>query len=200
MPKQRATTLIDRRHADVRFTVATAARALFIENNSTSVTIDAIAARAGVSVRTFHRHFAAKVDVVSPLFERSAAIMVERFDSYPGGHDIAAVIVGALTGELDDDLDDWRRLLQLVMASPEYRLRWEYTEDRLIDSLAALLGRSDIYPDDSFVRRLVAQMIFTVARTAYMEWLFGTEQPRLDDLRALLVRGLIPLIDGWRPR
>ncbi|MBH0120143.1 TetR family transcriptional regulator [Rhodococcus sp. CX] len=200
MPKRRASTLAERRYADVRFAIATAARDLFLENNSTSVTVDAIAQQAGVSVRTFHRHFAAKEDVVSPLFERSAESLVEQFDACPGGNDVVAVIVGALTAELADDAGGWRQLLQLLMASPEYRLRWEYTEDRLIDSLADLLARSSIYADDRFLRRLVAQMIFTASRAAYMEWLFGAEQPRIEDLRALHIHALTPLIEGWRPR
>ncbi|MBM4495240.1 TetR family transcriptional regulator [Rhodococcus hoagii] len=53
----RAATLVERRHADVRLAVATAARDLFVENHSTSVTVEAIAQRAGVSERTFYRHF-----------------------------------------------------------------------------------------------------------------------------------------------
>ncbi|NKR47141.1 TetR family transcriptional regulator [Rhodococcus hoagii] len=67
----RAATLVERRHADVRLAVATAARDLFVENHSTSVTVEAIAQRAGVSERTFYRHFPTKADIVMPLLERS---------------------------------------------------------------------------------------------------------------------------------
>ncbi|OLL21294.1 hypothetical protein BKE56_000950 [Rhodococcus sp. M8] len=193
--------MIERRYADVRLAVATAARDLFLENHSTSVTVEAIAQRAGVSVRTFYRHFAAKEDVVAPLFERSAASLAERFDASPGGDgDVLPELVHALTAELAAGAHEWRGLLQVLMATPEYRLRWENTEDNLVDSLTDFLSRWSIHRDDTFVRKVTAQLVLTASRAAYLEWLFGGSEAEVDELQALHLRALSTIADGWRPR
>lgn len=60
-------TLTERRKAATERDIAAAAAALFAEQSVAGVTADQIAARAGVSVRTFYRYFARKEDAITPL-------------------------------------------------------------------------------------------------------------------------------------
>ncbi|NKW34460.1 TetR family transcriptional regulator [Rhodococcus hoagii] len=105
--------------------VATAARDLFVENHSTSVTVEAIAQRAGVSERTFYRHFPTKADIVMPLLERSMDRLLGALAESAGASTgVVDALVDALTEELATDLEDRRELLELLIRTPEYRLRW----------------------------------------------------------------------------
>lgn len=57
---------------DVRDRIATAARELFAAQGYERTTVEAVAERAGVSRRTFFRHFRSKDDVIFPDHERIA--------------------------------------------------------------------------------------------------------------------------------
>ncbi|MBM4479731.1 TetR family transcriptional regulator [Rhodococcus hoagii] len=143
----RAATLVERRHADVRLAVATAARDLFVENHSTSVTVEAIAQRAGVSERTFYRHFPTKADIVMPLLERSMDRLLGALAESAGASTgVVDALVDALTEELATDLEDRRELLELLIRTPEYRLRWESVDDCVVSVLADWLRERSVHP------------------------------------------------------
>src|SRR5512142_2830739 len=58
---------------EVRLRIAAAARDLFASQGYERTTVEAVAERAGVSRRTFFRHFRSKDDVVFPDHERIRA-------------------------------------------------------------------------------------------------------------------------------
>ncbi|NKW16403.1 TetR family transcriptional regulator, partial [Rhodococcus hoagii] len=103
---------------------------LFVENHSTSVTVEAIAQRAGVSERTFYRHFPTKADIVhaaagtvygpSPRCSRRVGRGEHRRRGRAGGRSDRG------TG---DDLEDRRETARTTHADAEYRLRWESVDD-----------------------------------------------------------------------
>jgi len=65
-------TLTERRRAATERDIAAAAAALFAEQSVAGVTVEQIAARAGVSVRTFYRYFARKEDAITPILSVGA--------------------------------------------------------------------------------------------------------------------------------
>ncbi|MGH3690911.1 MAG: TetR/AcrR family transcriptional regulator [Microbacterium sp.] len=73
------TTLTERRKAATERDIAAAAAALFAEQGVVGVTAEQIAARAGVSVRTFYRYFARKEDAISPILSFGAQRWQEAF-------------------------------------------------------------------------------------------------------------------------
>lgn len=72
-------TLTERRKAATERDIAAAAAALFAEQSVAGVTAEQIAARAGVSVRTFYRYFARKEDAVAPILSFGAQRWQEEF-------------------------------------------------------------------------------------------------------------------------
>ncbi|MFE7195537.1 TetR/AcrR family transcriptional regulator [Microbacterium oxydans] len=65
-------TLTERRRAATEREIAAAAAALFAEQSVAGITAEQIAARAGVSVRTFYRYFARKEDAIAPILSVGA--------------------------------------------------------------------------------------------------------------------------------
>ncbi|PTR21621.1 TetR family transcriptional regulator [Rhodococcus sp. OK519] len=196
-----AGTLAERRYADVRLAVAIAARDLFIENHSTAVTVEAIAQRAGVSERTFYRHFPSKADLVTPLFERSARWLVDALhQTEPPPAGVVHALVDVLTEQMTSDSEDWRELLELLVQTPEYRLRWECVDVYLVDALADWLAANSVHDDDIFTRRVTALLILTASRASYSEWLLRRDNAGTDELRTLHFTALRAIDLGWQPR
>jgi AcrR family transcriptional regulator len=76
-----------------------AARGLAADTGSAAFTIADVAARAGVSLRSFYRHFAGKDELLLALFEEEAAvgasILAERIDEHADPLDrVRAYVVG----------------------------------------------------------------------------------------------------------
>ncbi len=72
-------TLTERRRAATERDIAAAAAALFAEQSVAGGTAEQIAARAGVSVRTFYRYFARKEDAITPILSVGAQRWQEAF-------------------------------------------------------------------------------------------------------------------------
>ncbi|WP_262401443.1 TetR/AcrR family transcriptional regulator, partial [Actinomadura sp. CNU-125] len=64
--------LTERRKAATELEIARAAASLFAERGSGGTTVEAIADRAGLSLRTFYRYFPTKQDAVAPLLSTGA--------------------------------------------------------------------------------------------------------------------------------
>lgn len=200
MPGARGGRLLEHRSADVRLTVALAARDLFLECHSTAVTVETIAQRAKVSERTFYRHFASKADLVSPLFERSDRSLISTLrESVPGTRDAIDTLVDVFTGELAEDPAQHAELFQLLMDTPEFRIRWESTDPNLVDAVADWLSRWSVHPGDRFSRRVTALAVLAASRAAYLEWVDGARDGGFAGLRALHGKAFATLAQPWQP-
>ncbi len=80
--------LRDRKKAATRAALATAAAELAREHGLSAVTADAIAARAGVSTRTFHNYFASKEDAVLAYLETRVEEWIDLLRDRPADEDI----------------------------------------------------------------------------------------------------------------
>lgn len=75
----------------LRTRLTTAAFELFRANGYEATTVDDIATAAGVSRRTFFRHYRSKDDVIFPDHDRLLDIVQKRLDALPDEHGVDAV-------------------------------------------------------------------------------------------------------------
>jgi AcrR family transcriptional regulator len=170
----------DRRMArwepDARGRLERAALALYGERGFDNTTVAQIAERAGVTERTFFRHFADKREVLfgggAALQERIVSTVVDAPDSLPPIDAAAAGLEAAGTEFFVQQRRDTSRQRQTVIASnPELQER-ELTK---LASLSAAIA-------DALRRRgvgdpaagLTAEVAIAVFRTAFERWIDET--------------------------
>ncbi|MFB4303870.1 TetR/AcrR family transcriptional regulator [Actinomadura sp. NTSP31] len=196
-------TLTERRAEELRFSVARTALELFALDGGTSTTVEAICERAGISQRTFYRHFAVKEDVVVPLFERSAQAMLEALEEAPASGDVVTALAEIFyprTMFRDGPPALFqRRFLSVIRDSPEYMLRWYALDEPLTGPIADFLAARGLAGSDQFERRLRGGLILHAARLTYYHWIRADESPDLDELHELLEQAMVSLIASWTP-
>ncbi|HET8992167.1 MAG TPA: TetR/AcrR family transcriptional regulator [Rhodococcus sp. (in: high G+C Gram-positive bacteria)] len=94
--------LRDRKKAATRAALAEAAAELAREHGLHEVTADAIAARAGVSTRTFHNYFTSKEEAVLVHFEGLIETWIDLLRHRPAGEPIMVSLEECAVGLLTD--------------------------------------------------------------------------------------------------
>ena len=144
-----------------------AALELFAEPGYEHTTVAAIAARAGVTKRTFFRHFADKRGVLFAGAEDLQALLVDEIERAPDELTPLEVIAAAIVAV------DWqgmapraalRQRQAVITATPELMERDLIKLDALAAAFAEALRRRGI---DDPAARLAAQVGMTVFRTSY---------------------------------
>lgn len=190
-------TLTERRFDELRLSVALVAEELFVLHGGTSITVESICQSAGISQRTFYRHFAVKEDVVVPLFERAAELVIESLDAAPTDADVVPVLAEIFSRQVFDNERPAvlrRQFLRVVMDAPEYRLRWHTIDEPLTGPLADFLSRRGRVDDDPFDRSLRAGLVLHAIRLAYYHWIRTDASP---DLPKLLEQALSAVVSPW---
>jgi AcrR family transcriptional regulator len=155
----------------------TAAVALAIERPFDTITVDEIAARAGVSRRTFFNHFQTKVgalfDPNPEDAERLAELLAAADVSLPLWNNLRAICVDFVAGH-EDVIAIRRRLVSDAPPLDHYhRAAHQHVEDAL------LAWSSEAYPDTPFHAQLCAHSAAAILVTAFARW-------RPDDATSLL--------------
>lgn len=159
-----------------------AALALYSERGFDQTTAAEIAARAGVTERTFFRHFSDKREVLFGGFELLQDRIVSGVDSAPAGHTpLEAVASGldaaaALLGEGRRDLAAQRQAV--IAANPELRERELVKLENYAAAVAATLRQRGV---GELQATLAAGIGMSVLRVAIERWANG------DDGRSLPV-------------
>ena len=161
-----------------------AALELFAERGYENTTIDAIAAAAGVSPRTFFRYFLTKEEVIFAIEEDELSVLQEAAATAPRELDNVAAARHAVTrfaeqveGRRDDALARGRIVEtspSLVSRSCLLQRKWEET---LADGLAARAGPGASSRD--FRIRLVAAGAVATFAVALSVWRDGEGTPSL---------------------
>jgi AcrR family transcriptional regulator len=147
-----------------------AALELFSEQGFEDTTVGEIAARVGVTTRTFFRHFADKRDVLFAGAGDLEAVLSERIVEAPNDLAPLDAITAALATIGTDSMAPRRYLRQrqaVIAASPELMERELIKFDALTNAFAAALRRRGV---DDPTATLAAQAGMTVFRTAYTRW------------------------------
>lgn len=194
-------TLIERRAEDLRMTIAVAARDIFLADGSTAATVERICAAVGIAPRTFHRHFPVKEDVVMPLFRQFGNLSVQVLQQSSANGDAVDTLIEAFGSELAKrgEVEIGRSFMALMIADPQYRLRWLDWGEDLAEPISAFLNARFDLGADPFGRTLPAQLVIQVCRHAYVYWVHNGDFDSLESaLRAgfeMIVRCL-PSLPG----
>ncbi len=148
--------LRERKKAETRDALASAALRLADELGPDRVTVDEIAAAAGVSPRTFFNYFASKEDAIVGSTESSTSRVVQELASRPPAEapiDALRAAVHASADHLEADPDDWIIRHRLVTRYPalgvRYAARLAAVEHELVVEIARrtrLDADVDTYP------------------------------------------------------
>ncbi|GHE59996.1 TetR family transcriptional regulator [Streptomyces spiralis] len=176
-------TLAQRKRQLVADELTQAALTLLAREGFDAVTVDEIAAAAGVSKRTFFRYFASKEDVVVQFLADMGAAMCDELASRPATEPPSAALrhtvwrsVDACAGHADRAL----RVVQLILGTPALLARFLERQAQWREELAAEMAErlgldlaTELYP------RLAAGMALTAFHTVLQRWSDsdGTEDP-----------------------
>jgi AcrR family transcriptional regulator len=197
--------LRERKKAETRDALASAALRLADELGPDRVTIDDIASAAGVSARTFFNYFASKEDAIVGTTEASNARIVYELagrPAYESPIDALRAAVHASADYLEAEPDDWLIRHRLVGRHPalgaRYAARLATVERELVVEIAR---RTKLDPDVDTYPAGVVSAALAVARVALTVW---QERERRGSLPALFDEVFDQLVSGFghvpRPR
>ncbi|PPG48754.1 TetR family transcriptional regulator [Rathayibacter sp. AY2B3] len=151
---------------DAALRLEQAAMELFAEHGYAGTTVPAIAERAGLTTRTFFRHFADKRDVLF-LREREFPEIVGRLlADAPAGLDTMALLMHGLEAAADE-LQTWRAGIAarraVVRSEPQLRERELLKSAALADSMRSALVDAGVSPEDAALAALTASALFDVS-------------------------------------
>jgi AcrR family transcriptional regulator len=171
-----------------------AALELYVAHGYEQTTVAEIAERAGVTARTFFRHFADKREVLfagSEALQEGMAAAVATAPADAGPLEAVAAALDSAAGKLGGDHAYSKRRMAVLVANPELRERELIKMARLADTLTAALVARGIGAAQA---RLAAEAGIAVFRTGFERWVEG---PRSGDLAEVLreamrqLRGLV---------
>jgi AcrR family transcriptional regulator len=176
---------------DAKGRLATAARALFIEQGFDQTTVADIAARAGLTERTFFRHYADKREVLFGgdwLAEQMAATVAAAPDDITPTEVVTRAVEEACDGITASP--EWSRdRARIVADHPDLRERELAKMASLASVLAGGLRERGVAAATATVTAEIGVLAF---RLAYERWAAGPDSGRL----APLVRVVLAEIGG----
>lgn len=183
METRAETNLTQRMRLLVTGELTGAALRLMAADGFDAVTVDQIAATAGVSRRTFFRHFASKEDVVVRFLTDMGGDIAATLAARPPGEApsealryAVAVPIAACAGHADRALP----VVRMVLSTPALHARFLERQSAWRDELAAVLAaragldaEADLYP------RLAAGTALSAFGTVLHRWVAsdGAEDP-----------------------
>lgn len=118
-------TLAERRKSQTQLEVARAALGLFITHGYERVTVEAIAAEAGMSLRSLYRYCPSKEEVLSPILRDGAAKMVTTLASRPAHEPLATAAQRAYQTVIEEDgPGNIAPFMGLLVSVPALRAHW----------------------------------------------------------------------------
>ncbi|HKB32875.1 MAG TPA: TetR family transcriptional regulator [Candidatus Dormibacteraeota bacterium] len=166
--------LAERKRRAIRGELSEVALGLLTDRKFESLTIDVIAAAAGVSRRTFFRYFTSKEDVVFAFLDQWAVRLAADIVARPAHEDPVAAVQNSfrqLTAAYDDRA---LALVKLVRETPALQQQERINRDHLrlavVNALAERLGldaERDMRP------QILATIAFAPLDAAMFSW-FGT--------------------------
>lgn len=167
-----------------------AALALFVERGFEQTMVADIAERAGVTARTFFRHFADKREVLFGASSELEAISLAALEAAPATAPALEAVVLALDAAAElirGDRDFARKRQQVIMANTELRER-ELT--KLASMALTLTGGLRRRGVDDREARLAAETGVVVYRVAFEQWVAAIDDL---DLREVIRTSLTQL-------
>jgi TetR/AcrR family transcriptional regulator, regulator of mycofactocin system len=151
-----------------------AALELIAEQGYDAVTVEGIAAAAGISRRTFFRYFASKNDIPFGDYGALLVSLEEWLESEPDDRPMFGVIADAVmrfNRVHSDGGVAHRERMRLIMRTPSLRANAALHQDDWVAVLTRYAARRLNASPDALVCQLVAQVSLGAANTAYEQWL-----------------------------
>ncbi len=147
-----------------------AAFELYTEQGYDQTTVAEIATRAGLTERTFFRHFADKREVLFDGSDRFRATLVEPVNTAPASATaLEAVTAGIVAaGSVFPALELVRRRHALILANPELQERELIKLASVASALSEALRRRGVTDTDA---ELAAETAVTVLRIVLARWI-----------------------------
>lgn len=165
-----------------------AAMELYVERGFEQTTVAEIAQRAGVTARTFFRHFADKREVLFAGSEELVAALMKAAAEAPADASPMAVVAAVLdvsAGVLGLDHTRTRHRQAIIEANPELRERELIKLARIADGLADGLRARGVPAQEA---ALAAEAGLAVLRVAFARWVSDDDPGDLRDvMRATLL-------------
>jgi AcrR family transcriptional regulator len=166
--------LRERKKAETRDALASAALRFADELGPDRVTVEEIAGAAGVSPRTFFNYFTSKEDAIVGSTEASTARVVQELVARPAGEPPLAALreaIHASADHLQADPDDWIIRHRLVGRYPalaaRYAARLATVEYELVVEIAR---RTKLDPDVDTYPAAVVSAAMAASRVALSVW------------------------------
>lgn len=185
--------LRERKKLATREALSNAALHLAMEHGPDKVRVEDIAARAGVSPRTYNNYFSSREEAICALIAARAARVAQALRARPAEEPLGEAIVAAILSQTAVPEPD-KTMVRLITCSPT--LRGEFlkmmasTERPLAEAIAERIGMdadTDLFPN------VLAATTYGCVRVARDHWLRPeTTAPLADVLRDALA-WLIPL-------
>ena len=173
-----------------------AAMALYTEQGFERTTVAEIADRAGVTARTFFRHFADKREVLFAGSEELEQRMVDALAAAPssaGPMDAIAAALLAAAGMFGDRRDYSRKRQAVIAATPELRERELIKMASLAAAFARALRKRGVA---TAVASLAAETGVAVFRVAFERWVADPKGPDLAAVMRATLADLAGLTTG----
>jgi AcrR family transcriptional regulator len=164
---------------NARGRLAMAALELYTEHGFDQTTVSEIAKRAGLTERTFFRHFADKREVLFYGSEHLQQLLVAAVDNAPPGMTAMQLVGEALDAVavmLGEGRERARQRQAIIAANPELRERELIKLAGLAAALADALRRRGIQEPDA---SLAAEAGIAVFKIAFQRWVSGPDQDTL---------------------
>jgi AcrR family transcriptional regulator len=166
---------------DARGRLAEAAFALYAERGYEQTTVAEIAARAGLTERTFFRHFADKREVLFAGSSELQELLVHTLAATPGEMapiDAVAAALGAAGALLQERRVHARRRQSIIAANAELQERELIKLASLAAALADTLRQRGVAEPSA---SLAAEAGIAVFRIAFERWVAGPDERLLNE-------------------
>lgn len=174
MTSPTAGTLAPRKRRLVADELTRAALDLLATEGFDAVTVDEIAAAAGVSKRTFFRYFASKEDVVVQFLAGLGTAMREELAGRPAEEPPSTALrhsVWVSVAACAGDAERARRVVRLILQTPALLARFLERQAQWRDGLAVeLAGRLGLDPATELYPQLAADMALAAFHAVVQRW------------------------------
>jgi AcrR family transcriptional regulator len=164
--------LRERKKRATREALSRAALRLALEHGLDNVRVEAIAAAAGVSPRTFNNYFSSREQAICALRVERAERIAEALRDRPVGEPLAEAIVHAVVEQQAGNAEPDKEMIRLMTSTPA--LRGEvFKHVRGIEGplAEAIAERTGLDPERDLGPRVVAAAVFSAIRIATEHWL-----------------------------
>lgn len=170
----------------VRARIAAVAIARFDADGFDRVTVEQVAAEAGISARSFHRYFPAKEDAVIGDPARHREVLASAFRVQPAAEPVWTALREAfadLVGRGGDDRETDRRSVRVMTSAPSLRARNLEKHQAWAEVLTPLVEERLDGPDVELRARTIVQAALACFDVAVTTWATGPERDVVAVLR-----------------